>query len=189
MRRNRGLVQETETIRQDFMTFRNMEFKQLQPEYDSALAEIIKDSLKENGLDIPGTAYYDESLGCLSSYYRNPGRVYYVLLKKGIVIGGIGVAEFDGFPDCCELQKLYLRKAETGKGLSYEMIRHIEYAAKEMGYRRIYLETHTNLKAAMHVYEKAGYVLTERSEAVVHGTMNRFYLKELQYPEKEGDDE
>lgn len=61
-----------------------------------------------------------------------------------------------------------------------DMIRHIEAAAKEIGYRRIYLETHTNLQAAIHVYEKAGYVRIDRPETVVHGTMNRFYLKELQ---------
>ena len=48
-----------------------------------------------------------------------------------------------------------------------------------MGYRRIYLETHTNLEAAMHEYERSGYRRIERPASVVHSTMDRFYLKEL----------
>ena len=59
------------------------------------------------------------------------------------------------------------------------MIRHIEAQAKAMGYRRIYLETHTNLEAAMHEYERSGYRRIERPVSVVHSTMDRFYLKEL----------
>ena len=156
-----------------------LEYRGLQPEYDAALAAIIRSRLKEHGLDIPGTVYFDESLDHLSAFYSRQGRIYYVLMNGETVIGGIGLAEFGGFPDCCELQKLYLAKSESGKGLSYEMIRHIEAAAREMGYRRIYLETHTNLQAAIHVYEKAGYIRIDRPETVVHGTMNRFYLKEL----------
>ena len=67
----------------------------------------------------------------------------------------------------------------AGRGLGYLMIRHIEAAAKKMVYKRIYLETHTNLKAAIHIYEKSGYELTERPKEVVHSTMNRFHLKQL----------
>ena len=49
----------------------------------------------------------------------------------------------------------------------------------ELGFHRMYLETHTNLQAAMHIYEKSGYALIERPASVMHSTMNRFYLKEL----------
>ena len=55
----------------------------------------------------------------------------------------------------------------------------VESAARELGYKRIYLETHNNLKAAIHLYEKCGYKEIERPAAVVHSTMNRFFLKEL----------
>ena len=51
--------------------------------------------------------------------------------------------------------------------------------AKELGYRKMYLETHTNLAAAIHIYEKSGYREIEKPAEVVHSTMNRFYLKDL----------
>ena len=43
----------------------------------------------------------------------------------------------------------------------------------------MYLETHSNLDMAMHMYEKYGFHLIGRPETVVHSTMDRFYMKEL----------
>ena len=95
------------------------------------------------------------------------------------IIGGVGLAEFEPFDDCAELQKLYLTDSAKGRGLGYELIRLIEKKAVELSYRRIYLETHDNLQAAIHEYVKSGFHEIGRPEAVVHSTMNRFFLKEL----------
>ena len=144
----------------------NMELRQLTTEYDAAVADLIRTNLKAHQLDIPGTVYYDDGLDHLSDFYDGPGRVYYVLLQDGQVVGGI-------------LQKLYLSDAVKGRGLGYDLIDYIEKCARELGYRRMYLETHNNLQTAIHVYEKAGYHEIPRPESVVHSTMNRFFLKEL----------
>ena len=159
-----------------------MEFHELVPEHDAALAALIRDNLKKHHLDIPGTAYFDAALDHLSGYYAaEPGkRAYFVLLDEaGTVAGGVGLAEFAPFEGCAELQKLYLADAVKGRGLGYALLDRVERAAREMGYKRLYLETHTNLRAAMHIYEKTGYVQIDRPDAVVHSTMDRFYLKEL----------
>ena len=50
---------------------------------------------------------------------------------------------------------------------------------REAGYKVSYLETHDNLQAAIHIYEKKGYVEIERPKEVAHSTMNRFFRKEL----------
>ncbi|MCR5509218.1 MAG: GNAT family N-acetyltransferase [Lachnospiraceae bacterium] len=156
-----------------------MEYKPLTPQYDAALAKLIRSILKDNHLDIPGTAYYDEALDHMSSYYDEPGRAYYVLLEGDTLAGGIGIAGFDGIEGCCELQKLYLADSARGSGTGYEMVGFIEDKARELSYKRIYLETHTNLEAAIHIYERSGYKRIDRPESVIHSTMNRFYLKEL----------
>ena len=154
-----------------------MEYRSITPQEDAAVAALIRGSLEKRGLNIPGTAYCDPGLDHLSDYYAAPGRAYYVLTDGNTVIGGVGLAEFDG--DCCELQKLYLAEERQGRGLSYEMIRFIEEKAREMGYRRIYLETHTGLQAAIHVYERAGYRQVPKPASVVHSAMDRFYIREL----------
>lgn len=156
-----------------------MEYKPLTPQYDADLAGLIRSSLKAHRLDIPGTVYFDEGLDHLSGYYDNPGRAYYVLINEDVLIGGIGLAEFNGFDKCCELQKLYLSDEAKGQGLGYKMIKYIEDKARELGYEQMYLETHTNLEAAIHIYKKMGYSLIGRPKCVVHSTMNRFYLKSL----------
>lgn len=154
-----------------------LECRPLQPAHDRALAALIRHSLEQNHLDIPGTAYFDQALDRLSAFYQQPGRAYYVLLEQGIVKGGVGIAQFRG--DCCELQKLYLADALQGRGLGYEMLCLIEEKARRMGYRSIYLETHTNLAAAIRLYERSGYRQISRPEGVIHGAMNRSYRKDL----------
>ena len=156
-----------------------MEFAPIEPHQDAAMAAIVRAALKEHGLDKPGTAYFDASLDHLSAYYDRPGRAYYVLLDGETVVGGVGVAEFEDLPGCCELQKLYLAPAFHGRGLGSQMIRFIEDRARELGYRQIYLETHTALGAALRAYERAGYRSIPRPSSVIHTTMDRFYLKEL----------
>ena len=159
-----------------------MNTRLITPDDNQVLATIIRDNLKAHKLDVPGTVYFDSNLDHLSDFYlANPSKqTYFVALDDDEnVIGGIGLAPADYFADCAELQKLYLCASAQGSGLSYELIALIEKKAIQLGYKRLYLETHTNLAAAIHIYEKCGYKLIERPESVVHSGMNRFYLKEL----------
>ena len=159
-----------------------MTISEIKPEYNLALADLIRVNLKKFALDIPGTVYYDDNLNHLSDFYlaRPDKRCYFIVTDDdGRVIGGIGLAELEFIEECCELQKLYLADEVKGAGLSYKLISLVEDKAKELGYKRIYLETHDNLAAAIHVYERAGFKEIEKPEAVVHSTMNRFFLKEL----------
>ncbi len=51
--------------------------------------------------------------------------------------------------------------------------------AKKRSYKKLYLETHSDLKAAIRLYEKLGFKEIDRPVFVLHGTMDKFYLKEL----------
>ena len=159
-----------------------MKINEIRSEYDAKLAELIRTNLKKYHLDIPGTAYFDENLNHLSDFYlADPGKRYYyvVMDDDDRPVGGIGLAEISLFEDCCELQKLYLADEVKGAGFGYKMISMIEDKAKELGYKRIYLETHDNLEAAIHVYKKSGYKEIDKPQGIVHATMNRFFIKEL----------
>ncbi|WP_035797449.1 GNAT family N-acetyltransferase [Butyrivibrio sp. MB2005] len=160
----------------------NLKITTLTPEYDLALAEIIRDNLKKHALDIPGTVYFDDNLNHLSDFYLADARerFYYILLdEKDRLVGGVGLAKFEFREDCAELQKIYLSDEVKGRGISYKLMSFIEDKARELGYKRMYLETHNNLPVAIHLYEKCGYKEIEKPKEVVHATMNRFFLKEL----------
>lgn len=157
--------------------FEPMKTAPIAREHDAAVAELVRSNLKAHGLDIPGTAYFDESLDSLSEFYSSYRRAYFVLIDSGKVFGGVGLAEFDG--DCCELQKLYLADCAKHRGLGHKLMLFIEEKAREIGYSRMYIETHSNLKAAIRLYEHMGYELIPPPPSVVHTTMDRFYIKDL----------
>jgi len=158
-----------------------MEFREIGKEDDSAVADLVRTNLKAHGLDLPGTVYFDENLDQLSDFYLGDRskRYYAVILDDDEIIGGIGLAEFEYFEDCAELQKLYLSDRAKGNGIGYSLIQMIEDKARELGYKKMYLETHSNFAAAVHIYEKCGYSEIEKPSGVVHATMNRFFIKEL----------
>lgn len=157
-----------------------MQFRLIQPTDNPALAKILRGNLKANGLDIPGTAYFDD-LEHLSDFYQQAGRDYLVALNDaGEILGGGGFAEYLPDQGIAELQKLYLADTAKGQGVGYRLVRTVEVMAREAGYQQMYLETHHALKPAMHLYEEMHYQLVpEPLKTVVHQTMDRFYVKSL----------
>ena len=159
-----------------------LNYRRIEAADDERIAGIIRSNLEKLHLNIPGTAYFDPQLDHLSSYYNTDTekRVYFVALnEEGRAIGGVGAAEFEGLPDCAEIQKLYLDDSTKGKGYGKELMRIAEAWARAAGYKQLYLETHSNLGIAMKLYEKLGFRQIERPETVLHGTMDHFYLKKL----------
>ena len=159
-----------------------LKYRKMEAADDAAIAEIIRSNLEELHLDVPGTACFDPQLDHMSAYYNSDAkhRVYFVALDENDqAAGGVGVAEFEAFPHCAEIQKLYLHDSVKGKGYGKTLMKLAEDWAKEAGYKQLYLETHSNLKSAMKLYEKLGFGQIERPETVLHGTMDHFYLKKL----------
>ncbi len=153
----------------------------IEPGDDEAMGTIARENLKAFGLDIPGTAYFDPEIMHLSEFYgAEPARrSYFVAVDAdGALLGGGGLAEFEPLEGTAELQKLYLSDDAKGHGLGTRLAALIEDRARELGYKRLYLETHSALKAAIRLYEKLGY---ERIEPVSanHATMDHFYIKQL----------
>ena len=159
----------------------NYKIREMHSKDNLAMAEIIRYNLKNHGLDVPGTVYFDPALDNLYECYSGAdSRGYYVITDEDDnVVGGIGFDEFGAFDNCAELQKLYLADSAKGNGLGYKLIDFVETKMIEKGYCSSYLETHENLRAAVHIYEKSGYQKIQRPKEVVHGTMNLFYYKKL----------
>lgn len=67
-----------------------MTYAPLSLQYDAALASLIRTNLKANGLDIPGTVYFDEGLDHLSTFYSDPRRAYFILKEDDKHRMGIG---------------------------------------------------------------------------------------------------
>jgi putative acetyltransferase len=130
----------------------------LKPEDNTAMAVIIRSTLKEFGLDKPGTVYYDKTTDALFQLFQTPGSVYFVLEQDSTIVGGGGIFPSPGLPeDTCELVKMYLVKDVRGKGYGQLLIQKSLDWAEAAGYRQVYLETMPELKKALSVYEKFGF--------------------------------
>jgi len=166
----------------------NIKLREITPEDNPELASIIRRNLEEYDLAVPGTVYYDPELDRLSEFYlADPeNRRYWIMEdEEGSVVGGVGLARFEHMDDCAEMQKIYLTEKVKGRGLGKLLVQKIEKTAEEMGFKRLYLETHTNLWIAVKMYEECGYRYIDKPAQVRHSTMNRFMIKELYGPEGE----
>lgn len=147
-----------------------------------AVKQIIQQSLKSRGFDLPGTAYFDPQLNDLTSYYTTiPNAAYWVLEINDEIVGGVGIAPWKD--NVCELQKLYLKDSAHGHGYGKLLMTHaLTFAA--LHYQACYLETLKELSAACRLYEKCGFALLDHPlPGSEHTAMDAWYLLELQEKE------
>lgn len=122
------------------------------------IASIIRNALKEYGVDKPGTVYTDPTTDQLFELFRNENSIYYIAEINGVMLGGCGLFPTQGLPEkCIELVKLYLSKDARGKGIGYQLMNKCIEKAKELNYTSIYLESLPELNNAVNLYESIGF--------------------------------
>lgn len=132
--------------------------RRIEPADNPTIAAIIRQTLKEFGANHPGTVYYDATTDHLYELFQQERSAYNIALINGKIVGGGGIYPTEGLPeDTCELVKMYLLPEARGTGLGSKMISLCLEQAKENGFSKVYLETMTELKAALKVYERMGF--------------------------------
>jgi putative acetyltransferase len=153
----------------------------IEPRDDAAIAGIIRAVMPEFGADGPGFAIHDPEVAAMSRAYRAPRCAYFVVELDGDVIGGGGVAPLaGGDPETCELRKMYFLPAARGRGIGRVLLERCLETARELGFRRCYLETLGGMDAAQRLYARMGFAAIEGPKgATGHFGCNRFYEREL----------
>ena len=120
-----------------------MNLRPMEVRDNPAVAQLIRASLEEFGLDKPGTVYFDSHLDHLADYYQQQERAaYFVLEDEDQLVGCGGFAPVSD--KIAELQKLYVTKNSRGKGYSSRLIKRIFQEAHLAGYEQLYLEPPLN---------------------------------------------
>lgn len=147
------------------------------------IAKIIRTSLENLGANLPGTVYFEESTDHLFELFNLSNNcAYFIAELDGDIVGGTGYFSTDGLPnDTCELVKVFLTETARGKGLGYRMLTNCVEAAKENGFKKMYLETITPaLAKAVKLYEQFGFeYLTAPLGNSGHNACNVWMQKEI----------
>ncbi len=151
------------------------------PEDNKTLAKIIRNSLEEFKANKPGTVYFDDTTDNLSEVFKTPDSIYFVAEEDGVLLGGGGIYPTKNLPaGTCELVKLYLSNAARGKGIGKLLMEKCFTAAKDLGYKKMYLETMPELNIAVPMYEKMGFTYLQSPQGNSgHGGCDIWMIKDL----------
>ncbi len=155
--------------------------REIRPEDNRALADIVRAGLASFGADCPDSGYNDPELDDLTASYAGPRAAFFAVELDGRLVGGGGVAVLKGASDdLCELQRMYLVPDARGCGLGRRLLNHCLAFARAQGYRRCYLETMTAMETARGLYRSEGFEpQAERSGATGHSACNLWFAKDL----------
>jgi len=132
--------------------------REIAPEDNAKIEAIIKAVFPEFGLPIVGSAYEDKETSEMFESYQGSNEVFFILEENKKVVGGAGIKPLKNSEDhICELQKMYFSPHVRGKGYGKIMFEKCLKIAKELGYTQCYLESASQLKAAIHIYENNGF--------------------------------
>ena len=155
--------------------------REIQPQDNAQIEQVIRDCFHEFKIPLEGTAYSDNETPRMYESYQNDNDVYYVVDVNGEVFGGGGIKPLKDFEaDVCEIQKMYFSPKVRGKGFGKLMFEKCMKAAKDMGYKKCYLESASQLKAAIHIYESYGFThLKEALGNTGHFSCGVWMIKDL----------
>ncbi len=100
--------------------------------------------------------------GIYGGYEAMPGpKDLWVAEQNGSIVGSIFVAPSEGLPDSAQLRMLYVEPAARGQGVGTALVNQAVSFARDHGYKRMRLWTHTIQASARKIYAAAGFKIVE----------------------------
>ena len=126
-----------------------------QSEADFKIAKALTiDYLKWLGMDLIYQGI-EKEMDTLNIMYNHPKGAFLYVTINGKVAGGVGARHLER--DICEMKRLYIyeefRGLQLGKLLCHSLIK----KSKELGYKKMRLDTVSKLQTAIKMYEKIGF--------------------------------
>ena len=136
----------------------NIIIREIQPADNEQIERVIRACFHEFKIPLEGTAYSDVETTRMYESYQNGNEVYFVVDVDGKVLGGGGIKPLKDFEtEVCEIQKMYFSPDIRGKGYGKQLLERSLLSAKAFGYKQCYIESASQLKAAIHIYESYGF--------------------------------
>ncbi len=140
------------------------------------ITELVFSVLKEYNLR-PDPAVTDADIKDIEQSYFKGGGTFYVLEEEdGSIIGAYGLYPIN--KQTCELRKMYLHSSYRGKGLGKLLVESALSKARQIGFKKMTLETASVLKEAISLYKSYGF--TEYQPEHLSSRCDQAYILELE---------
>lgn len=145
------------------------------------IADVIKKVMYEFKGDPKTTILGDPTLNAMFENYQAPKAIYYVVEINNVVEGGCGIKQLDGeTEDICELQRLFLSAETRRKGIGKKLLDICLAAAKHFEYKKMYLETLSQMTDAISLYADNGFeTIPKPLGNTGHSGCNVYMIKEI----------
>jgi GNAT superfamily N-acetyltransferase len=95
-----------------------------------------------------------------ASAYNPPHGVFLLASSNGETVGCGGLQHIDGHT--AEVKRMWVSPTMRGRGLATRLLHRLEDEGRAAGRSTVVLDTHSSLTEAITLYERRGYVATER---------------------------
>ncbi len=154
-----------------------VEFAIVDPRSDDALWAMTE-YFAELDRRFPGGFDPGDTLIADAPALRGPGGAFVVARVSGSVVACGGVQRFDEHTG--EIKRMWVRGDQRGAGLGRHLLSRLEAEVVALGYRRVVLDTNSELVEAIALYERAGYRSVERYNDNPYAL--RWFAKDLDSP-------
>lgn len=135
-----------------------LHIREVQKQDEPHLATIIKGVFEEHKAPKEGTVYSDPTTEHLFDLFTNAGARLWVAEWEDQTVGCCGVYPTEGLPaKTAELVKFYLTATARGKGIGRLLMEKSIQSAKELGYKKLYLESMPEFSHAVNFYYRIGF--------------------------------
>jgi putative acetyltransferase len=132
--------------------------RKVKREDNAVIAKMIKAVFDEHGAPQKNTVYSDPTTDDLYTLSQKKDAVLWVAELNDEVLGCCGIFHTTGLEDgVAELAKFYLSNKIRGKGIGKQLMLQCFQSAKEMGYKKLYIESMPQFSKAVSMYEKYGF--------------------------------
>ena len=115
---------------------------------------------------------FDQEMASLPGAYSEPeGRLFFAEID-GRPAGCVGVRSLAGSEGVCEMKRLYVEPEERGHGVGNALALAAIKAAKEIGYRKLMIDTLPSMRMAVKLYRELGFTEAPNYyQTPIEGTM------------------
>lgn len=124
------------------------------PEFVATIRKLFVEYSESLEVDLCFQGFAEELAKLPGDYARPAGRL--LLAFQGSEVAGCGALR-PLSSDVCEMKRLYVRPAFRGKGVGGAMIDALISSARQIGYRRMRLDTLPSMATAISIYRSLGF--------------------------------